>query len=593
MKVDSSKIYIQEIGYVSRLAIQLPVVILCLACPFNKVEESFNTQAVHDVIFHRFNLSDYDHHQNPGPVPRTFIGPLILAFTIAPLLILQNTLASIISLIPFFSEVFRIILGTNHRLLTQIFIRLHLGLAIGREVTYLTRVIKTKFSTQTFVLFLGITVTQFHYNFYASRLLPNTFAVFLTLKTISSCLLNDLKSVVKYGVISIVVFRSELVIFYGPMIAFMVLEQCQDRGITASLVKLIFPVAINMAIILGIGWYTKSFELFAFMFVGGLVMITKEVYDRKKELSKLIEVLAGPFVLGIVFTLLSIILTSIIDSYLWNKNFPFWPELNVFVFNAVNGGSTAWGTLPFTWYFLKAIPKLFQAGLIFLPFCVLSRDRKKCRLISMTSLIFVFIYSFLGHKELRFIIYITPMVNLCIAVGVKALLDYLKPTRFQIVRTLIPIGLISLNLIASIYFCLSSKLNYPGGEALFKLHQVESCSIDNKLTVFMDNYVAQTGASRFGYMCEHWAYTTDYGTVVRDVQFNFVTPNDKNSIILAERTKELIDEFGGTHGELFGVGSFGGIGLKELRGFEMRKLIDYLPFIIEEKDKVVALRLID
>jgi len=357
-------------------------------------------------------------------------------------------------------------------------------------------------------------------------------------------------------------------------------------------VKLIFPVAINMGIILAIGWYTKSFELFAFMFAGAVLMITKEVYDRKKELSKLIEVLAGPFILGIVFTLLSIISTSLIDSYFWNKNFPFWPELNVFVFNAVKGGSTAWGTLPFSWYFVKAIPKLFQAGLLFLPFCVLSKDRRKCMVISVTSFVFVFIYSFLGHKELRFIIYITPMVNLCIAVGLKALLDYLKPTRFQIVRTLIPMGLISLNLIASIYFCMSSKLNYAGGEALFKLHQVENCSADNKLTIFMDNYVAQTGASRFGYQCKHWEYTTDYGTVVKDVQFSYVTPNERNSVVLAEKTKELIEEFGNTHGEMFGVNSFGGIGLKELIGFEISKLFDYLPFIREEKDKVVALRLI-
>lgn len=64
------------------------MILLHLYCaPYTKVEESFNIQAIHDIIVYGVPLKnirerlgvEYDHFTFTGPVPRTFVGALTLA----------------------------------------------------------------------------------------------------------------------------------------------------------------------------------------------------------------------------------------------------------------------------------------------------------------------------------------------------------------------------------------------------------------------------------------------------------------------------------------------------------------------------------
>jgi len=137
--------------------------------PYTKVEESFNLQATHDVLYHGWNLQEYDHHAFPGVVPRTFIGAILLAAITRPLLFALTA-----------SRVLPSESASGTKMSAQIACRLALASVVVVSLGRFRRVLRRAFGDAVGVAFAIITASQFHLPFYASRTLPNTFALALT-----------------------------------------------------------------------------------------------------------------------------------------------------------------------------------------------------------------------------------------------------------------------------------------------------------------------------------------------------------------------------------------------------------------------------
>ncbi|GFS50608.1 probable Dol-P-Man:Man(7)GlcNAc(2)-PP-Dol alpha-1,6-mannosyltransferase [Nephila pilipes] len=388
-------------------------------CPYTKVEESFNLQAIHDILYHGSNLSQFDHLEFPGVVPRTFLGPLIIARLSYPFLHIT------------------MFLGLN-KFIMQYVARIILGSLVLIAFQKFKDAVEKQFGTAVSVWLQLITASQFHFMYYLSRPLPNTFALILALFAFHYWMTGKQKKFIITTAAAVIIFRAELSILLG-------LIAIEEITLGHLHIRKIFCWGIP----------------------------------------------AGLWMLG---------LTVSLDSFYWMRL--VWPEGEVLWFNIFLNKSSEWGTSPWGWYFYSALPRALFLSIIFIPYAFKLDFR--VRVLIYPALGFIILYSFLPHKELRFIIYTIPLLNVAAARTCAHIWNNrLKSISHSLLVQFAGLHLM-INMCATILILNISSHNYPGGVAMTKLHEIEAGAKD--LNIHIDVYSAQTGVSRFTELNSNWKY---------------------------------------------------------------------------------------
>ena len=446
----------------------LSVLLYVRLAPYTKVEESFNTQAVHDVIFHTNDLHLWDHKEFPGVVPRTFVGPLILGKVTKTV---ARAMEVFVNSNPVTKRIFRSeqVWGELKHLVEtlneeetfvrtkmhyQVIMRMVLGLLSTFSLHRFHSVIGKNFGNDVAVYASVLALAQFHLAFYASRPLPNIFAFVLTTFALSLWL-EDRKN--------LKINRSVL------------------DTLAVAIVSMVVAVfrCDNILLLAPLGVHVTLFRM-------------TDIYDAS------LRIIAN--VMAMVIAILAFAYASIsIDSKHWDKEF-LWPEWEVLSFNNPMGANRSheYGTKPFLWYAYSALPRML---LIAYPLSVYGfTQERRCRSAFTIASFFVFAFSFLGHKELRFLFPVLPLFNFCGACGMHRLtLNRKKRKNVAILHAFAWVGILVSCAISIGVFANASIANYPGGEALAVFHELNpEHNTLGHVRIHIDDHCAQTGASRFG-----------------------------------------------------------------------------------------------
>ncbi|KAG2672089.1 hypothetical protein I3843_13G022600 [Carya illinoinensis] len=166
--------------------------------PYTKVEESFNVQAMHDILYYRHHLDNYDHLEFPGVVPRTFIGALLVSILASPLILAMKLLH-----LPKIYGLFAV--------------RMALGCIILSMLRFFRLQVRDKFGNHVEAFLVILTALQFHLLFYCTRPLPNILAFGAVNLAYGHWLKGNFYAALNCLIFATIIFRCDMLLLLGPL----------------------------------------------------------------------------------------------------------------------------------------------------------------------------------------------------------------------------------------------------------------------------------------------------------------------------------------------------------------------------------------
>ncbi|KAK4414570.1 Dol-P-Man:Man(7)GlcNAc(2)-PP-Dol alpha-1,6-mannosyltransferase [Sesamum alatum] len=199
--------------------------------PYTKVEESFNVQAMHDILYHRHRIEKYDHLEFPGVVPRTFIGALLVSILASPFVLA----ASLLQLPKIYS---------------LYAVRLVLGCVILSTLRFFRIQIRKNFGSQVEVFFVILTTLQFHMLFYCTRPLPNILAFGLVNLAYGYWFRGSFYAALNYLIFATIVFRCDILLLVSPLGLELLLSRSISlrKAVVSCLITALFCIGLTMLV---------------------------------------------------------------------------------------------------------------------------------------------------------------------------------------------------------------------------------------------------------------------------------------------------------------------------------------------------------